>query len=194
MSRPSHLSQLLAAIPNMLSAVRIGLALSFPFALEPWRAWIVAVAALTDFLDGQIARRFKLTSPAGGLLDATADKLFVLSVLATLTFHGLIVWWAAALVLTRDVAVGCVAVYAAVVRRWSMFLSMPTSGLGKLTTVAQFGLFLSLLLPWTDLRPWTAGLAAGLSILAAGDYLRRLVRTMQESGGSADTASRSDTQ
>ena len=91
--------------PNALSILRLGLAGIFPL-LEPrWWLAVVLLAGASDWLDGYLARRWRLTSWLGGILDGLADKLFVFSVLLTLANHGdLPAWWIPVL-LARDISV-----------------------------------------------------------------------------------------
>ncbi len=181
-------SRLIATVPNLLSILRIGLAAFFPFCPGTWRLSVVVAGALSDFLDGQIARRYRVTTTKGGLLDAVADKLFAVAVLVTLSLDEFLPWWQAAMVLARDFTIGGVATYAALTRQWSAFRRMTPRPLGRATTVAQFALFCWLLLPWryADVLSWRlAGtailwLAAGLSLLAAGDYLLHLLRAVRQ--------------
>ncbi len=66
----------LAVIPNLLSAARLGLA----FAAVPvsWRLVVVVVAGATEFLDGAMRRLWHFSGAMGHLLDPIADKVFVL--------------------------------------------------------------------------------------------------------------------
>ena len=61
---------------DVLTALRVPLAVAFPFVHHPGaQLAVVAVVAATDFFDGMLARRFGSTR-AGALLDPIADKLF----------------------------------------------------------------------------------------------------------------------
>jgi len=78
-------------LPNLLTYLRLMLIPVFVvLMLDPSRAMVIAavvvfiVAALTDSLDGMIARRYGLTSEIGKLLDPVADKLLVMSALVML--------------------------------------------------------------------------------------------------------------
>ncbi|MDR2766121.1 MAG: CDP-alcohol phosphatidyltransferase family protein [Holosporaceae bacterium] len=96
-------------IPNALSVSRIILS----FCLIPailgrhivWAAVIFAAAAVSDFLDGHLARRFGVCSRWGALLDPLADK--TLMTISYLLFFavGFIPLYVAAVVITRDVLI-----------------------------------------------------------------------------------------
>lgn len=169
----------IALVPNALSVFRIVLAAVFPLFEGYWRAVVILVVALSDGADGFIARRYNATSWIGGLLDAFADKLFILVVLATLLAGGELRWWEAALLLSRDISVLLVAAYVAGMRLWAGFRKMPARPLGKATTAALFLLILLLAL-WGDARPQPVSavmaLTIALSLLAALDYLALFLR------------------
>lgn len=92
-------------LPNFLSALRIALIpviAWFTWNSYPLFAFAAFVAgALTDFLDGRLARAFNWRTHVGALLDLLADKLFVLSLMALLWFNETQVPLYAALVLLR---------------------------------------------------------------------------------------------
>lgn len=96
-------------VPNILSLSRI-LATVVIFVLvlinTPW-AFLVATILFvlgsgTDFLDGYLARRYKLVSPLGVFLDLTADKIFVAAVLVALIQVGLVPAWIVAVIVARE--------------------------------------------------------------------------------------------
>lgn len=66
--------------------------------------FVFLLAGATDVLDGWIARRFHLVTPIGILLDPLADKLMILTVLASFWVSGQISWVTACLLLLRDAA------------------------------------------------------------------------------------------
>ncbi len=66
---------------------------------------LIAIAGLSDALDGLLARTFDWRTPLGGLLDPAADKLLVVSVFLTLTYQGLVPVGLTALVVLRDVVI-----------------------------------------------------------------------------------------
>ncbi len=184
MSRVASPGRLVAVAPNVLSAIRLAMAAVFPIVAPQWRLPIIVAAGLSDWLDGVIARRFHAGSTIGQLLDAVADKVFVLSVLVTLTVAGGLAWWQVLLVLARDLSVGLVTLYVAVLRRWSSFLQMVPRLPGKLTTAMQYALFATVLL-WEGRLAVTIALSLTClcSVLAAADYVRQFVTALREDAG-----------
>ncbi|MGI8530786.1 MAG: CDP-alcohol phosphatidyltransferase family protein [Geodermatophilaceae bacterium] len=63
---------------------------------------VLAVAGITDYLDGTLARRLGQTSRLGVLLDPLADRLYIISTLVAFVVRDLIPLWLAALILGRD--------------------------------------------------------------------------------------------
>jgi cardiolipin synthase len=97
-------------LPNIICLLRI--ALVAPIASAIWRAdyplalVLVAIAAVSDGLDGYLAKRFHWTSELGKFLDPLADKLLLVTVFLTCTWMGLLPWWLAAVAVARDVMIG----------------------------------------------------------------------------------------
>jgi len=69
---------------NLISYSRIFLAFLFVYLVMQAHTWpaifVMSLAAVTDYLDGQVARRFNNVTSFGALLDPIADRIFVLSV------------------------------------------------------------------------------------------------------------------
>jgi CDP-diacylglycerol--glycerol-3-phosphate 3-phosphatidyltransferase len=85
-------------IPNALTILRLaaapGVAIMFLYFNRPWADWFALVlfvgAALTDFLDGYLARLWKQESKLGAMLDPIADKVMVIIALVVITgFSGM---------------------------------------------------------------------------------------------------------
>ena len=183
---------LVALAPNLLSAARLVLAIAFAHFPPDWRAPVVIIAALTDVFDGYIARRYRVTSWQGGLLDGVADKAFVLAVLITLTLDGELAWWELLAVLLRDLVVFFTAAYAAALRDWEAFHRMPARHFGKATTAAIYLMFCIYLI-WPDqltLRHVLLAIAITFSALAAGDYLLQFLRALRAKGRERGTGDR----
>ncbi|MBU0943197.1 MAG: CDP-alcohol phosphatidyltransferase family protein [Proteobacteria bacterium] len=156
-------------VPNALSTTRILLACVFPFSPEWLWLWLVLGSGCSDFLDGWVARRWQVQSWQGGLLDGVADKLFILCALTTFIAAGKFsAWWLPAL-LSRDLLVAFTAIYALSIRSWESFKKMDARWSGKIATLAQFLLFLVVLLFPHKIWPALCG-AALFSVGAAGDY------------------------
>ena len=173
-----HHSAVVRAIPNVLSSLRLALAAIFAIVAPPLRPFAVLGAGASDWLDGFIARRLHASSWMGGVLDAVADKAFVLAVLATFVHEGTFELWQAGLLLLRDVSVLMVAVYVIATKQWTAFTKMPSRPLGRVTTAALFALFLGMTaLPALALFHGILLAAATLaSGLAAFDYARAFAR------------------
>src|SRR5947199_10197114 len=77
------------SIPNIVSLSRVILAGAFVLARDgDMRIWIVLAAAVTDMLDGWLARRAGLVTRFGALVDPFADRVFVLVAVATFVYEG----------------------------------------------------------------------------------------------------------
>ena len=70
-----------------------------------WATWVFAAAALTDFLDGWLARRRGLVSVLGKFLDPLADKLIVMATLVWMVPMGRIPAWVVILLLGREISI-----------------------------------------------------------------------------------------
>jgi len=180
--------QYIRFVPNILSTLRLILAGVFPFAPEPVWLWLIIGSGVSDVLDGWIARRWQVQSRQGAILDAVADKLFILVALLTIALAGKFSWWWVPFLLARDLLVASTAVYAVAAGSWESFYRMEVRWPGKIATAGQFILLLvAVLFP-----PGIAGVlfsAILLSVAAACDYgrlfLLELDRRMK-AGPSAD--------
>jgi CDP-diacylglycerol--glycerol-3-phosphate 3-phosphatidyltransferase len=103
-------------LPNILTILRLaaapGVAVMFLYFARPWADWFALVlfvaAALTDFLDGYLARAWKQESKLGAMLDPIADKAMVIIALVVITgFSGMNPWilLPATLIIFREVFV-----------------------------------------------------------------------------------------
>ena len=160
-------------LPNLLSAVRLPLAVMFPMVEGlAGRVAILLAAASTDWLDGRVARARAQETPGGALLDPVADKFFVAIVLATLVVEDRLPLWAVGLILLRDLGVALGAgVLVLVGRRFTV----RSRRAGKAVTWLQFA-GLGVLLAWPGSVPWVAAPIAALGVLALVDYARSIRR------------------
>ncbi|MCB1884571.1 MAG: CDP-alcohol phosphatidyltransferase family protein [Geminicoccaceae bacterium] len=129
----------LVALPNGLTLLR--LAASVPVAFLLWHddfgpAFVLLlVAALSDGVDGPLARLANACTPLGAALDPVADKLLLASVLVGVLDEGVIPVWLAVLILGRD----AVLVLGAAAFFCKRDLPVAPLALGKLTAAAQMG-------------------------------------------------------
>ncbi|MFO0956335.1 MAG: CDP-alcohol phosphatidyltransferase family protein [Isosphaeraceae bacterium] len=159
-------------LPNALTLIRLGLAAAFPMADRScWVAMYLASAA-TEALDGMLSRALHATTLFGRILDPIADKLFVLSVLATLWRTGILDARLIPLLAARDLIVVLGALWLIPWEGFGAISRMRPSPLGKVATAGQF-LFLLWTLIGQAVDPWSATAVSIVSIAAGLDYLRR---------------------
>lgn len=95
---------------------------------------ILAAAALSDIVDGAVARLLKQETPLGVALDPIADKALMTTAYLTLAFREALPWWLSVLVISRDVAIIITALLISLVAGYRPFRpSIP----GKVSTVVQ---------------------------------------------------------
>lgn len=182
-------------IPNILTLLRIALipvlvaVFYLPFAGSNTAAALVfALAALTDWFDGYLARRFNQTSKFGAFLDPVADKLIVASALVMLVEHYADMWlgMAAMVIIGREITISAL-------REWMAELGergqVAVSYIGKIKTTAQMGALLLLLYekPLLGLPVYTIGLyflylAALLTLWSMFVYLRAALPILLKEG------------
>ena len=104
-------------------------------------AAIFALASLTDWLDGYLARHRKQVTALGQELDPLADKLLTSAAFLALVQMGLVPAWMAAIIIGRDLAVTALRN-----RAYSRGVPMPASPLGKIKMAAQVVAILTLIL------------------------------------------------
>lgn len=97
-------------VPNLLSILRLaGVPLFLWLLLGPredvWAIVVLALAAISDWLDGKLARWLNQTSRLGTLLDPAADRLYILATAFAFVVRGILPWWFFGLILLRDLAV-----------------------------------------------------------------------------------------
>ena len=183
MSEPAPTS--ITSLPNLLSLSRLPLGGVFWVALGPTATptnavlaiGVMALAAVTDVLDGTIARRRGMsTAGMGSWLDPICDKLFVGAVLAALHFERGVPLWLLAVIVARELMqLPMVLVYRAfpTLRHWLRY-DFRASHLGKTATIVQFLAIGSLVVGWPAAIPFAWG-AFGLGLVALADYVRRAV-------------------
>lgn len=154
---------------NALSLLRLPFAVFFVMADNPWVrvGWVLA-AALTDFLDGWIARHRHLESYWGALIDPLADRAFVMVALVTFVVERKLSLAAFGILVVRDVATGVGFIVARVVPRLRP-VKFQARMLGKVVTTLQLGALLAVLVAPVLVLPLV--IAVGITALASvADY------------------------
>ncbi len=142
-------------------------------------AALFVVAAVTDFVDGAIARRRGITSDFGALMDPIADKALITVALVGLSALGEVPWWVTIVILVREFGVTAL-------RLWALrYAVVPASRGGKIKTVAQIvaiAMFLAVGPPWwTSIASVVMGIALVLTVVTGVDYVVRVFRLRQAS-------------
>jgi CDP-diacylglycerol---glycerol-3-phosphate 3-phosphatidyltransferase len=138
---------------------------------------IFAVAAITDRLDGLLARNYGMATEFGAFVDPIADKTLIGSALIGLSMLGNLPWWVTLLILSREIGVTLLRL--AVIRHGVI----PASWGGKLKTVVQavaIGLFiLPLSGPFLVAASVVMAVAIVLTMVTGIDYVASTVRELR---------------
>lgn len=179
-------------LPNALTGVRIALIPAFVVVyflpgewMRPLACYIFTAAALTDWLDGYLARKLNQTSKFGAFLDPVADKLIVATALVLLVSseHALLPAWrslvltlAAAVIIGREITISALREWMA---EYGSRAKISVSYIAKFKTIAQmFGLAFMIhvkdfiYLPVYEMGFWLLLIAAGLTLWSMIDYLK----------------------
>jgi len=173
----------IAAVPVVVACLYWQAILEYGLWLR-WVALLIFVAAaITDLLDGYVARAYAQQSTFGRMLDPIADKLLVSSCLLMLAADGTIrnwALWAAIVILCREILVSGLREYLAELR-----VSVPVTALSKWKTFLQLlavGFLIAgeagdKVLPiTTDIGLGLLGFSAVLTLYTGWDYFRAGVR------------------
>jgi phosphatidylglycerophosphate synthase len=163
---------------DLISLLRIPLAVAFLLVSDNgWRLVIVGAAALSDLLDGPIARRFG-SSAFGAVLDPIADKMFMAAAVGVVAFSGRLEVYEIVGVLLRDIVATVAFVITVVSHRPR---AIPARSSGKAVTIAQILTLVAFLVDSPYLRP-IAWATAAIAIIAIWDYYRVAPRAQKRLG------------
>jgi cardiolipin synthase (CMP-forming) len=125
-------------LPNIICLIRLALIWPIASALHAGQQLpalgLFVAAAVSDGLDGYLAKRFNWTSELGKFLDPVADKLLLVTVFVESAWLGLVPWWLTAAVVARDVLIGLGAL---IYRLWFGELRGRPTIISKINTAAQ---------------------------------------------------------
>jgi CDP-diacylglycerol--glycerol-3-phosphate 3-phosphatidyltransferase len=171
-------------VANALTMLRLVLVPVFAVVLfhddgqdAAWRFWawfVFAVAAITDSIDGDLARKRGLVTEFGKLIDPIADKALIGTALVGLSMLDLLSWWITLVVLAREIGV-------TLLRFWVIRHGViPASRGGKVKTLLQaiaIGLYV---LPLSGFLHAAAAVimaaAVVLTLVTGADYVHRAIR------------------
>lgn len=160
-------------LPNLVTMSRIllvplftYLTLVYPAGLNVPATIVFLLAALTDGLDGYLARSRQEVTRFGQLIDPIADKLLITAALLALIELGQISTWAAFIILAREFSVSGLRMLAA-----TEGVVIAASKLGKLKTTTQIVAITGFLLgiSWAPVLMW---IAVVMTVLSGVDYFR----------------------
>ena len=154
----------LFTVPNILSLLRLPLALAFLQENIGVRVAAIIVAGLTDLLDGFLARRYGQSSTLGTILDPLTDKLFVLTALVVFIFENRLSIPEAMTMMSRDFAVIIFGSYLLLKGAFSLY-KIEAIWCGKVFTTLQLFALLALTLGFS-LPGWFYGAFVMLGVLA----------------------------
>ncbi|KAB0666790.1 CDP-diacylglycerol--glycerol-3-phosphate 3-phosphatidyltransferase [Oryzomonas japonica] len=184
-------------IPNILTMLRIAAIPLMAFLLLApdqqagfWAAAVFALASITDWLDGYLARRMGIVTVFGKFLDPIADKLIVMAALIMILPFGRVPAWMVLVVLGREIIITGLRGIAS-----SEGIVIPASDLGKFKTIFQIVAILGLVLhydynwlfgidnPLVHVNMHNVGMfylwiATLLTIWSGVDYLVKFVRVI----------------
>ncbi|MDU0349246.1 CDP-diacylglycerol--glycerol-3-phosphate 3-phosphatidyltransferase [Actinomyces sp. MRS3W] len=143
---------------------------------------VFIVAAVTDKLDGQLARSRGLITSFGKIADPIADKALTLSAFILLSVAGRLWWWVTIIIIVRELGI--------TLMRFMMLRRavMAASRGGKLKTTLQMTGLIGLLAPWTMFLPgWLAtaltvaayvaiGAALVVTVITGVDYVAQAIK------------------
>lgn len=170
-------------IPNIICLLRIALIVPLLHAMvagEQARILVLfSIAAVSDALDGYLAKRFQWTSDLGRFLDPMADKLLLMSVFITAAWLDIAPWWVATVAVARDLVIG---VGALVFRLWFGPLRGRPTLISKINTGMQILYLLAVILasaiqlPPREVLDALAVVMVITTVASGVDYVARFVK------------------
>ena len=172
-------------VPNVLTVIRILLVPVLVVALttetkngDTIAAVVFALAAITDGLDGYIARSRKSITTFGKVMDPIADKMLITAALIALVSLNRLAAWVAMVIIAREFAVSSLRVAAA-----QQGAIIPASILGKIKTVVQVAAVMALIAADNPHATWVdvlVGLMVLATVVSGVDYFLNVRREIEE--------------
>ncbi|MEA2472959.1 MAG: CDP-diacylglycerol---glycerol-3-phosphate 3-phosphatidyltransferase [Thermoleophilaceae bacterium] len=184
-------------VPNTLTLFRILLVPVLVVALldatpkAQWlAAFVFALAAFTDGLDGYLARARRSETTFGKVMDPIADKLLVAAALISLVSLDRLAAWVAMVIIAREFAVSGLRIAAG-----AQGVVIPASKLGKLKTFTQIVAILALIAAHDTADWWVQGLlylAVGITLASGADYFLNFRRRIEDTRDRVAASARGD--
>ena len=143
-------------------------------------AIIFAVASVTDYLDGYLARKWNVVSNFGKFADPMADKLLVMSAFIMLIELGMAPAWVVAIIVCRELAVTGLRLLLVETGGTVLAAAMP----GKIKTFSQMFAIIFLLLHWNLIGQLLLYIALFFTIYSGYDYLKGSAHVFKGTFGS----------
>jgi cardiolipin synthase (CMP-forming) len=170
-------------LPNIICLVRIALIVPLLQAMVAGEQALIlvlfSIAAVSDALDGYLAKRFQWTSDLGRILDPMADKLLLMSVFITAAWLDIAPWWVATVAVARDLVIGFGAI---IFRLWFGRLRGRPTVISKINTGMQILYLLAVILasaiqlPPREVLDALAVVMVITTVASGTDYVLRFMR------------------
>jgi cardiolipin synthase (CMP-forming) len=140
---------------------------------------LFTLAAISDGLDGYLAKRFNWASDLGRVLDPVADKLLLMTVFIAAAWLDIAPWWLTAAAVARDLIIGFGAV---IYRLWFGPLNGRPTLISKINTALQLGYLLAVVLasatgfPPREVLEALAAVVLVTIVASGADYVARFAR------------------
>ena len=171
-------------LPNALTVARILLVPVVVVALtvespggSTIAAIVFAIAAVTDGLDGYIARSREAITTFGKVMDPIADKLLIAAALISLVSLDRVAAWVAMVIIAREFAVSGLRVAAG-----QQGIVIPASLLGKAKTILQVAMVMALIAADSG-AAWVQALvylAVAMTVISGADYFLNVRKRIEE--------------
>ncbi|HFR3833180.1 TPA: CDP-diacylglycerol--glycerol-3-phosphate 3-phosphatidyltransferase [Streptococcus suis] len=163
-------------IPNALTIGRILVIPIFILLLTVWdatishvlAALIFALASITDYLDGYLARKWQVVTNFGKFADPMADKILVMTAFIMLVELGFAPAWVVAIIICRELAVTGLRLLLVENGGTVLAAAMP----GKIKTFSQMFAVIFLLLHWNVVGQITLYIALFFTLYSGYDYFK----------------------
>ncbi len=144
---------------------------------------IFVLAAITDAVDGYVARKYNEVSDLGKFLDPLADKLLVSAALIALVYLNLVATWVATILILREIVISTFRFYS-LTQKSSFGASIPAKLKTTLQVVAIAILIIHRKLPFSSelkiIATYLLYIAVAFSLYSGGEYLLRMNKILKK--------------